>query len=577
MGSTDYRLEKLEQPVDVSEYLFRRLYEVGIRSVHGLPGDYNLVSLDYVRKAGLRWVGNVNELNAAYAADGYARVKGISALVTTFGVGELSALNGIAGAYAEQVPLIHIVGCPSTTSERNGLLLHHTLGNGDFNVFKNMSAQISCYVAKLNRPNEIADEIDHAIRECWIRSRPVYIMLPSDMASEKIEGARLKTPLDMSESANDPEKEDYVVDVILKYLYAAKNPVLLVDACAIRHRCLDEVNSLLKKTNLPTFVAPMGKGAVNEQAPNYGGVYAGNASHPSVAKAVEGADLVLSIGALKSDFNTAGFSYRLSQLNTIDLHSTHCTVRYSEYPGVAMRGVLRKITDRIVTSQLSIRPLSPVDNGPSANDNDGSQTITQSWLWPRISGYLRENDIVVTETGTANFGIWETKFPQGVTALNQNLWGSIGWSVGACQGAALATRDTGDERRTILFVGDGSFQLTAQEVSTIIRHQLRVTLFVICNEGYTIERFIHGADEAYNDIATWRFKDLPAAFGAHEGETRTFVARTKAELEALLGDKSFQEAAGLQFVELYMPKMDAPGPLRLITEAAVKNNSKAAE
>lgn len=219
--------------------------------------------------------------------------------MTTFGVGELSALNGIAGAFAEQVPLVHIVGCPSTTSEQNGLLLHHTLGNGDFNVFKNMSSSISCYVAKLNQPNQIAHEIDTAIRECWVRSKPVYIMLPSDMISEKVEGTRLRSPIDLSDPPNDPEKEAYVVDVILKYLYAARNPIVLVDACAIRHRVVGEVHRLLDKTNLPAFVAPMGKGAVNEQHPAYGGIYAGNASRPSVSEAVEAADLVLSIGSLK--------------------------------------------------------------------------------------------------------------------------------------------------------------------------------------------------------------------------------------------------------------------------------------
>ncbi|PSR85479.1 thiamine diphosphate-binding protein [Coniella lustricola] len=579
MGSIDYRFERLEQPVDVAEYLFRRLYEVGIRSIHGLPGDYNLLSLDYIPKAGLKWVGNVNELNAAYAADGYARVKGISALVTTFGVGELSALNGIAGAYAEQVPLVHIVGCPSTTSEKNGLLLHHTLGNGDYNVFKNMYAQISCYVAKLDRPNEIADEIDHAIRECWLRSRPVYIMVPSDMVTEQVEGARLKTPLDLSEPANDSAKEDYVVDVVLKQLYAAKSPVMLVDACAIRHRCLDEVNDMLEKTNLPVFVAPMGKGAVSEQYHNYGGVYAGNGSHADVARVVEGADLVLSVGALKSDLNTSGFSYRLSQLNTIDLHSTHCTVGFSEYHGLAMRGVLRKLIERIDQTQLSIITTPQVKSDPSMYERQGpdSEVITQSWLWSRVSGYLRENDIVVTETGTPNFGIWDTVFPSGVTALNQNLWGSIGWSVGACQGAALAAKDDNVNRRTVLFVGDGSFQLTAQELSTMIQHQLRVTLFVICNEGYTIERFIHGPDEVYNDIDDWHYKDLPAAFGARDGQASTFVARKKSELEALFNDKEFQEAEGLQFVEVHVPKMDAPEALKLVAEAAARNNARAAK
>jgi pyruvate decarboxylase len=389
----------------------------------------------------------------------------------------LSAINGVAGAYSEHVPVVHIVGCPSTISQRNGMLLHHTLGNGDFNVFANMSSQISCDVAKLNKPAEIADQIDHALRECWIRSRPVYIMLPTDMAEKKIEGARLDTPIDLTEPKNEPEREDYVVDVVLKYLHAAKSPIILVDACAIRHRVLNEVHDLLEKTQLPVFVTPMGKGAINESHPNYGGVYAGTGSHPDVAERVEAADLVLSIGALKSDFNTAGFSYRTSQLNTIDFHSDHCTVRYSEYPGVSMRGVLRKVIDRVDLSKLSRMPSPEVVNAVAEN-RDSSETITQDFFWPRIGEYLQENDIVVTETGTSNFGIWETKYPRGVTGITQILWGSIGWSVGAAQGAALAAKDSGDDRRTVLFVGDGSFQLTAQEVSTMLRHNLRVTMLV---------------------------------------------------------------------------------------------------
>ncbi|CRK31166.1 hypothetical protein BN1723_018443, partial [Verticillium longisporum] len=135
--------------------------------------------------------------------------------MTTFGVGELSAINALAGAYSEHIPVVHIVGCPSTVSQRNGMLLHHTLGNGDFNVFANMSSQISCNMAKLNNPAEIATQIDYALQQCYIQSRPVYIMLPTDMVEKKIEGARLKTPIDLEEAPNDPEKEDYVVDVVL--------------------------------------------------------------------------------------------------------------------------------------------------------------------------------------------------------------------------------------------------------------------------------------------------------------------------------------------------------------------------
>jgi pyruvate decarboxylase len=402
-------------------------------------------------------------------------VKGIGALVTTFGVGELSAINGVAGSFSEMIPVVHIVGCPSTISQRNGMLLHHTLGNGDFTVFANMSSNIAVDSARLNKPAEIADQIDHALRECWIRSRPVYIMLPTDNVEQKIEGARLDTPIDLSEPGNDPEAEDYVVDVVLKYLHAAKSPIILVDACAIRHRVLQEVHDLVEKTQLPVFVTPMGKGAINESHPNYGGVYAGSGSHKDVADRVEAADLVLSIGALKSDFNTSGFSYHTSQLNTIDFHSTYCKVRYSEYPGVAMRGVLRKVVQRVDVAQLAKAPSPEVVNAVAEN-RDESETITQAYFWPRVGEYLREDDVVVTETGTSNFGIWETKFPKGVSGLNQTLWGSIGWSVPAAQGAALAVKDRGVDHRTILFVGDGSFQLTAQEVSTMIRHSLKVTM-----------------------------------------------------------------------------------------------------
>ncbi|KAK4216375.1 pyruvate decarboxylase [Rhypophila decipiens] len=575
--SKDIRTQSLTKPVTVAEYLFKRLHQIGIRSVHGLPGDFNLVALDYLPKAGLQWVGSVNELNAAYAADGYARTKGISALLTTFGVGELSAMNGVAGAYSEHVPIVHIVGCPSTISQRNGMFLHHTLGNGDFHVFANMGAQIACESAKLVKPTEIADQIDHAIRECWIRSLPVYIWLPTDMVEKKIEGQRLDTPIDFTEPKNDAAREDYVVDVVLKYLHAAKNPVILVDACAIRHRVLDEVRDLVKKTSLPVYVTPMGKGAVDETSPTYGGVYAGLGSHPDVAARVEGSDLVLSIGSMKSDFNTAGFSYRTSQLNTIDFHSNYCVVRYSEYPNVRMKGVLRKVVERVDLSTMSRGvPINGVVNEVTKNKDD-SKAITQAYFWPRIGEYFQPGDFVVTETGTANFGIWESKFPSQVTGITQVLWGSIGWSVGAAQGVALGVKDMGKDNRTILFVGDGSFQLTCQEVSTMIRHNLRVTIFLIYNEGFTIERFIHGMEAEYNDIKKWKYTDVPATFGATDKEVKTFVVKTKDELEKLLLDKDFNERKGLQFVELWMPKDDAPRGLKITTEISAKNNARTEE
>ena len=195
--------------------------------------------------------------------------------------------------------MVHIVGTPNTASQRDGMLLHHTLGNGNFNVFADISREISVSVAKLNDPYDAAQQIDHTLQQCWLQSRPVYITLPTDMVQKKIEGERLKTPIDLSFPENDAAKEDYVVGVVLKYLLAAKNPVILVDACAIRHRVIGEVHDLIDKTGLPVFVTPMGKGAVNETHPNYGGVYAGDGSQPDVKERIEASDLILTIGAIK--------------------------------------------------------------------------------------------------------------------------------------------------------------------------------------------------------------------------------------------------------------------------------------
>ncbi|KAJ5093050.1 Pyruvate decarboxylase [Penicillium angulare] len=569
MASTDIATKELQNPMDVAEYLFRRLHEVGIRAVHGVPGDYNLSALDYLPKCGLDWVGNCNELNAGYAADGYARVKGISALITTFGVGELSAVNAIAGAYSEFVPIVHIVGQPTTQSQKDGMLLHHTLGNGDFDVFTKMSSAISCYVARLNDPQDAATLIDSAIRECWIHSRPVYVTLPTDMIYAKVNGDRLKTPIDLSSPSNDPEKEDYVVDVVLKYLRAAKNPIILVDACAIRHRALEEVHELVEASGLPTFVTPMGKGAVDETHKNFGGVYAGNGSNAGVSDVVESSDLILSIGAIKSDFNTAGFTYRIGQLNTIDFHSNYVRVRYSEYPDINMKGVIRKVVKQM--GKLNPAPAPPINNTlPKSEQTSNSQTITHAWLWPTVGQWLKENDVVLTETGTANFGIWDTRFPANVTAISQVLWGSIGYALGSCQGAALAAKEL-QNRRTILFIGDGSLQLTVQEISTMLRNKLNPIIFVICNEGYTIERYIHGWDASYNDIQPWDHVGIPKVFGAQSGY-KGYRIKTRDELLKLFADQSFCVSDDLQLVEVYMPRDDAPAALKLTAEAAAKRN-----
>lgn len=557
--------------ITVGQYVFERLKQLQVNTVFGLPGDFNLCLLDYLYKVdGMRWAGDTNELNASYAADGYARVKGIGALITTFGVGELSALNGIAGSYAEHVGVVHIVGVASTASQSKQLLLHHTLGNGDFNVFHRMSSYISKTTAWINDPQSAASEIDRCIREAYISQKPVYIGLPTNLVEEPVPTALLDTPIDLTVQPNNPSAEQEVLDTVLELIKSAKSPVIIVDSCASRHNVKDETHTLIATTQFPTFTTPMGKGVVNENNPRFGGVYVGNLSKPEVKQVVENADLILSVGALLSDFNTGSFSYSYGTKNVVEFHSDYIKIKSATYPGLNFRFVLQKLNESIKSLMTDYAPIEvPQMEGPLKADP--SSKLTQQWLWTNLSTFLQPNDIVITETGTSAFGILQTKFPDNVLGISQVLWGSIGYSVGACCGAVAAAQELEKPRRVILFVGDGSLQLTVQAISTMIRHNLTPYIFVLNNQGYTIEKLIHGPNAGYNEIQIWDHLKLLPTFGAKDYDA--IQVKTVGELDTMFRCADFARNDKIRLIDVVLEEMDAPINLVKQAELTAKTNA----
>jgi len=376
----------------IANYLLTRLSQLGVKTVQGVPGDYNLEFLDCIEDhESLNWVGNANELNAAYSADGYARVNGTpGVVVTTFGVGELSALNGIAGCFSEQIPVIHIVGVPSTTAQGAQSLLHHTLGDGRFDAFEIMSRKITAATALITGTDDAAKEIDRVLSIAMIKARPVYISLPADLVHEKISAEKLRKSINFSIPENDPKAEDYVLKTIMEHIAKAERPTILVDSCAIRHRVLDETVELVNKSGFPVFSTPMGRTAIDEDHPQFGGIYLGSATHPGVRQAVEQADVLIIIGALKSDFNTGNFTYRTPKESTIELHSSYTVIGYSHYPGISMKGLLPKLSAQLVDDRQ--RRLSVTENNLPKYDvlyaapleEKAPKLITHEWFWPRI-------------------------------------------------------------------------------------------------------------------------------------------------------------------------------------------------
>ncbi|ODV82584.1 hypothetical protein CANARDRAFT_10444 [[Candida] arabinofermentans NRRL YB-2248] len=549
-----------ETEIPLGRFIFERLGQLKVETIFGVPGDFNLSLLDHVDEVdGLRWAGNANELNAAYAADGYARVKGLACLITTFGVGELSAVNGIAGSFAEHVPVVHIVGVPSTKATEKKLLLHHTLGDGRFNVFKRISKEISLRAITIEDIKTAPDEFDSIVRDAYINKRPVYIALPSNFVEMPVKSSLLEKKIDLSLPPNDIESETEVLQTITALTSEAKNPIILVDACALRHEVKNVVAKLADVTQFPVFATPMGKSGISEDHSRFGGIYVGVLSKPDVKEAVESADLVLSVGGLLSDFNTGSFSYHYSTKNVVEFHSDYTKVRSAIYPGVQMQELLEKLIECIPAFLGSYKPAklaqSPQDYKQLKSPSD--EALNQEWLWKRISTFLRPDDIVVSETGTSAFGIIQTHFPGKVIGISQVLYGSIGFATGCAAGASFAAEELDPNRRVILFTGEGSLQLTVQAISDCCRWKLNPYLFVLNNNGYTIEKLIHGPKKQYNNIQPWDHSKILELFSTNHLYENIRIS-TIGEAETIFNSETFNTPDKIRMIEIMLPEFDAP-------------------
>jgi indolepyruvate decarboxylase len=530
----------------IGEFLLLRLEEAGVRHLFGVPGDYNLVLLQQLQDTGtLKWIGTCSELNASYAADGYARLNGLGALLVTNGVGALGAINGVGGSYSEHVPVICICGSIPLRSVERGLGMHHTMADGSYDHFLNAYAHVTAACARLT-PRNAAIEIDRLILTAWREKRPVYMELPSDIAYLDIEVPA--GPLVLADAPSDAERLRSCIAAVARRLSAATSPAILVDADADRFGVASELMELAEKMQAPVAVINTAKGVIDETFPHYLGIYLGKASEAHVREAIEISDCLLAIGYRPIEVTTGDFTASLPA-NTIHARGHSVDVGDDNYQAVTLKEVLRGVINAV--PRVRNRAPRPVAAAAARTHADPSAKLTQAAYWQAMQGYLREGDVLFVDNGTS-YALFGLKFPPKCTFVGSVNWGSIGYSVGALLGTLTAA----PERRHLLFVGDGSFQVTAQELSTILRHDHKPVIFLINNGGYTIERGYLGKDEAYNDIANWSYADLPKVF-RRDTSARSFVVKTNGDLQKALSAPNDT----MIFVESIMDRYDALAPV----------------
>ncbi|EAU4442909.1 alpha-keto acid decarboxylase family protein [Salmonella enterica] len=548
----------MQNPYTVADYLLDRLAGCGIGHLFGVPGDYNLQFLDHViDHPTLRWVGCANELNAAYAADGYARMSGAGALLTTFGVGELSAINGIAGSYAEYVPVLHIVGAPCSAAQQRGELMHHTLGDGDFRHFYRMSQAISAASAILDEQNACF-EIDRVLGEMLAARRPGYIMLPADVAK--------KTAIPPTQALALPVHEAQSgVETAFRYharqcLMNSRRIALLADFLAGRFGLRPLLQRWMAETPIAHATLLMGKGLFDEQHPNFVGTYSAGASSKEVRQAIEDADRVICVGTRFVDTLTAGFTQQLPAERTLEIqpYASRIGETWFNLPMAQAVSTLRELC-----LECAFAPPPTRSAGQPVRIDKGE--LTQESFWQTLQQYLKPGDIILVDQGTAAFGAAALSLPDGAEVVVQPLWGSIGYSLPAAFGAQTACPD----RRVILIIGDGAAQLTIQEMGSMLRDGQAPVILLLNNDGYTVERAIHGAAQRYNDIASWNWTQIPPALNAAQQAECWRVTQAIQLAEVL---ERLARSQRLSFIEVMLPKADLPELLRTVTRALEARN-----
>ena len=528
----------------IGNFLLRRLQEAGIQHIFGVPGDYNLGLMQQLEDRGEpAWIGNCNELNASYATDAYARINGIGAMIVTHGVGTLSAVNALAGAYSEHVPVILMSGSLPLRAIQRADLMHHTVVDREKGNLFRMFAEITAAQARLTPENAVV-EIDRLIRTAWRRKLPVYLELPSDIPYLEIEVPDSSFKLEMARSEHESLKA--CTEMILERLHAAKSPALLVDIDAMRFGVSRQIMELAERFQMQIATLNCAKGAVPESSPQFVGTYAGIASSPATRDAIEGSDCLLTVGYRRVE-TTVGFFTDKLPASSIHLNSDSVDTTGKNYQGVYIAELLQSIVDAspgIVTKKQPPRASKQSPFVPS----DGP--LTQDAYWKAIQNFLRPGEVIVVEDGASSAGMGRLVLPEASTYITGAfVWCSIGYATPALLGAILASPG----RRHILLTGEGSLQMTVQELSTVMRHDLKPLIFVINNSGYTVERAVLGKDAKYNDVANWRYSELPNVF-SRDKKAETYVVQTSNELQKVLDSPH----SGMVFVESVMDKYDAP-------------------
>ena len=536
----------------IGSYLIERLHAMGVDHVFGIPGDYILTLYKMLEASPIELVGMTREDSAGFAADAYARIKGLGCVCVTYCVGGLSTCNSVAGAYAEKSPVVVLSGSPGMSERDRNPLLHHKVK--EFSTQFEVYEKITVASAVLSDPLTAFHEIDRVLAAAVRYKRPVYLEIPRDLVTAP-QVIPHRPPAGLPPS--DPNALREALDEATAWLTAAKRPMILADVEIHRFGLQDDLIALAEGAGLPIASTILGKSVIPEGHPLFVGVYEGAMGRAEVAARVEEADCLLMLGCFLTDINLGIFTAKLDPSKCIDATSEDLRIRHHHYREVRLDDFVRGLIARRM--QLA-RPLVPPRESSVAPPWTAvpDAPTTSARLFARLDRLLGEDMVVIADIGDSLFGSADLHMTRRTEFISPAYYTSMGFAVPAAVGAGMANRGY----RALVIVGDGAFQMTGMELSTIARNGLNPIVVVLNNHGYTTERFI--LEGSFNDVHEWKFHKIPEVLGTGLG----LEVRTEGELDAAL-ELALANTSSFSLLNVHLDKMDrSPALERLASRLA---------
>lgn len=537
----------------VGEFLIERLISYGADTCFGIPGDFTLKWYDQLCKSKINVIGMTNEMAAGYAADSYARVKGIGLCCVTYCVGGFSIQNAIACAYAEKSPVVLISGSPGMKEREEGMLVHHMVGS--YECQHKVFEHITCANTVLRDPDRAGYEIDRVLNACQEYKQPVYIELPRDVVDRPIryDAYSLGNPKELK---SDPQNLDEVISEVVGWINSAKKPVIWAGVEVARFGLAKQLIKFAERTNIPVATTILGKSVVNEQHPLSLGVYCESASSDEMIHLMEESDCVIMLGVMMTDMNMGFLPLKYKKRNIILSTTQEMQVRSHSYKDVKFsdfcEGLFKSKIEKRESPKIPQKTKEKFVSVPS-------NRITVERFFQKINSMLTSNMAIVADVGDSLFGALDLNVHDSRHFISPAFYTTMGFSVPGAVGLQAAR----PEIRPIVIVGDGAFQMTGQEFSTLVKLKSNAIVFVLNNAGYGTERIM--LDGPFNDIPVWEYDKIPCLVGGGLGHK----VRTEEDLDEAIASALSSNVPNI--VNVVIGKNDhSPALVRMFSKLAKK-------